>query len=39
VATVCGTLATLDIKRTTPSEPLAEGMWFCGLDARRDRTL
>ena len=24
---------------TTPSEPLAEGMWFCGLDARRDRTL
>jgi hypothetical protein len=22
-----------------PGQRLAEGMWFCGLDARRDRTL
>ena len=27
---LCGTLATLDIKRTTPSEPLARCAWLDG---------
>jgi len=39
VATLIQTLARLAILKTPPSEPFAEGMWFCGLDARRDRAL